>query len=154
MTQGKLKEAEDVLLWLRGVEHDVSKELSEIKEQCDSNVTLSFLEILQEFRKKSVHYPVLLAVLLVFFQSFTGIDGIVFNIKDILKHTNVPYPGLMASLTTGGVQVLSSFVGARLMDILGRRTLLIISSLAITISLIAMGVYEMFYYKPGCVCNY
>ena len=150
ITQGKVKEAQGVLLWLRGAEYDVYEELSEIKEQCDSETTLSLLEKFQEFKKKPVYHPVLLAVMLVFFQASTGIEAIVFNIKDILKHAKVPYPGQMAALTTGGVQMFFSFIGARLVDILGRRTLLIISSPVIIISLIALGAYEMFYYKPSC----
>ena len=146
VTQGKGNEALDVLLWLRGKEYNINEELSEIREQCDSERTLNLLEKLQEFRKKSVYYPVILAVMLVFFQSFTGIEAIVFNIKDILKHAEVPNPGQMAALTTGGIQMLFSLIGAYLMDILGRRTLLITSSLVIIFSLTALGVYE--YYKP------
>ena len=150
ITQGRVKEAQGVLLWLRGTEYDIYEELSEIKEQCDSETTLSLLEKLQEFKKKSVHHPVLLAVLLVFFQAFTGIEAIVFNIKDILTHAEVPYPGQVAALTTGGVQMFFSLIGARLVDILGRRILLTTSSLVVIISLAALGAYEMFYYKPGC----
>jgi len=150
VTQGKIKEAEEVLLWLRGTEYDINRELNEIQEQYDSETKLNLLEILREFKQKSVYYPVLLAVVLVFFQSFSGIDAIVFNIKDIFIHTEVPYPGQMASLTTGGVQVLFSLIGIRFMDILGRRILLITSSIIIIVSLGALGAYEMFYYKPNC----
>ena len=150
VTQGKINEAQDVLLWLRGKEYNIYKELSEIEEQCDSERTLNLLEKLQEFKKKSVYYPVVLAVILVFFQGFTGVEAIVYNIKDILMHAEVPYPGQMAALTTGGVQMLFSLIGARLTDILGRRTLLITSSLVIIISLTALGAYEMFYYNPNC----
>ena len=147
VTQGKINEAQDVLLWLRGKEYNINEELSEIREQCDSERTLNVLEKLQEFRKKSVYYPVILAVILVFFQSFTGIEAIVFNIEDILKHAEVPNPGQMAALTTGGIQMLFSLIGAYLMDILGRRVLLITSSLVIIFSLTALGVYD--YYKPN-----
>ena len=150
MTQGKVKEAQEVLLWLRGAQCNIDEELLEIEEQCDSETTLSLIEKLQEFKKKPVYYPVVLAIMLVFFQAFTGIEAIVFNIKDILKHAEVPYPGQMAALTTGGVQIISSLIGARLVDILGRRTLLIASSVLIIISLAALGAYEMFYYKPDC----
>ena len=149
VTQGKIKEAQDVLLWLRGKKYSIHRELSEIEKQCDLE-TLSLLEKLQEFKKKSVYYPVVLAVVLVFFQCFTGIEAIVFNSKDILKHAEVPHPGQVAALTTGGVQIIFSLIGARFVDILGRRTLLITSSLVIIISLTALGAYEMFYYKPNC----
>lgn len=150
VTQGRIKEAKDVLMWLRGMKYDINTELSEIEEQCDSETMLSLLEILQEFKKKSVYHPVLLAVVLVFFQSFTGIDAIVFNIKDILNSTEVPYPGQMAALTTGGVQMIFCLIGARLIDFLGRRTLLISSSLVIIVGHIALAAYEMFYYEPHC----
>ena len=150
VTQSKVKEARDVLVWLRGKQYNVNKELSEIEEQCDSETTLSLLEKLQELKKKPVYHPVLLAVVLVFFQTFTGIEAIVFNVKDILRHAEVPYPGQVAAFTTGGIQMLFSLIGARLMDILGRRTLLISSSLILIISLAALGAYEMFYYKPDC----
>ena len=150
LTKGRDKEARDILVWLRGDEYDVDTEIKEIKEQCDSNETLSLSEIIQEFKKYSVYYPVLLAVILTFFQSFTGIDAVVFNAKDIYKHAKVPNPGIMASITCGGIQSLFALVGARLTDILGRRTLLITSSVFLIFSLTAMGAYEMFYYNPNC----
>lgn len=135
---------------VEGYLYDVDKEIQEIEEQCSSSETLSLSEILQEFQKCSVYYPVLLAVFMVFFQSFTGIDAVVFNAKDIYRHAKVPYPGVMASVTCGGVQSLFALVGACLTDMLCRRTLLMTSSVFIIFSLTAMGTYEMFYYNPDC----
>ena len=75
MTQNREYEAREVLMWLRGPQYDVDKELKEVTQQLEleNKTKLSLLEIMTEFKKKSVLYPVIIAIFLMFFQQFSGI---------------------------------------------------------------------------------
>ena len=78
MMQNREYEAQEVLVWLRGAQYDVDKELKEVTQQLEleNKTKLSLLEIMREFKKKSVFYPVIIAIFLMFFQQFSGIAAI------------------------------------------------------------------------------
>ena len=77
MTQDRQYEARETLVWLRGPQYDVDKELKDTAQQLESenNANLSFLEKIKEFRKRSVLRPVIVAVILMFFQQCSGVTG-------------------------------------------------------------------------------
>ena len=152
MTQNRQHEAREVLMWLRGSQYDVDKELKGIAQQLKSenNTKLSFLEKIKELKKRSVLHPVTVAVVLMFFQQCSGIAGIVFNAEDIFKGANIKSPGLISSVTIGGTQVVATFLGTLLADVVGRRILLLISSTVMCLSLAVMGTYEFLNEEPYC----
>lgn len=152
MTQKRSHEAQRVLVWLRGTQYDVDKELREIAQQLESEIKekLSLLETMKEFKKKAVFYPVIIAIFLVFFQQFSGVAAILFNAEDIFKHANIKSPGLISSITIGGTQMIATFLGALFTDILGRRILLLISIAVTCLTLVVMGTYEYLNEEPYC----
>ena len=152
MTQDRQYEAREVLVWLRGAHYDVDKELKDITNQLEleNNTKLSFFEKIREFKKRSVFHPVIVAVVLMFFQQFSGIAGIVFNAEDILKDANIKSSGLLSSVTVGGTQMIATFLGTLLADVVGRRILLLISSTVMCLSLAVMGTYEYLNEEPYC----
>ena len=152
MTQDRQYEAREVLVWLRGAHYDVDKELKDITNQLEleNNTKLSFFEKIREFKKRSVFHPVIVAVVLMFFQQFSGIAGIVFNAEDILKDANIKSSGLLSSVTVGGTQMVATFLGTLLADVVGRRILLLISSTVMCLSLAVMGTYEYLNEEPYC----
>ena len=113
MTQDRQYEARETLVWLRGPQYDVDKELKDTAQQLESenNANLSFLEKIKEFRKRSVLRPVIVAVILMFFQQCSGVTGIFFNAEDIFKEANIKSPGLLSSVTIGGTQMVATFLG-------------------------------------------
>ena len=152
MTQNREYEAREVLVWLRGVHYDVDKELKEVAHQLEleSKTRLKFPETFRELKKKSVFYPIVIAVILVFFQQFSGIAVILYNAEDIFKNAKIKSPGLLSSVAVGGVQIVATFFGTLLPDIVGRRILLLISTTVTCISLIAMGTYGYLNEQPYC----
>ena len=152
MTQSREHEAREVLVWLRGPQYDVDKELKEVAQQLEleSKTRLNFAETVRELKKKSVFYPIIIAVILVFFQQFSGIAAILYNAEDIFKNANIKSPGLLSSIAVGGVQIVATFFGALLADVVGRRILLLISTTVMCISLVVMGTYEYLNEEPYC----
>jgi len=150
MTQGKKYEASNVLTWLRGPNYDVEHELQEIQERILSQKKLTLPEIIQEFKSRSVYYPVILACLVMFFRQFSGVFAILFNAEDIFKQAGVKSPGLTSSLATGGVQIVASVIGVLIADLFARRKLLIVSGIMMCLSHATMGAYEYLNSEPYC----
>ena len=143
ISNGHNLKAGRVLLWLRGNRYDVVNEQREIENQISSEVKLSFSETIQEFKTRPVYHPLILALFLMFFQQFCGINAIIFNAEDIFKGVvSEDKAALISSLAVGLTQVLATFVGVILTDLLGRRTLLISGALIMCVSITAAGVYE------------
>ena len=141
ISQGKNLEAGRVLLWLRGRNYDVTNEQREIEDQVHSERKLTFQETVQEFKTRPVYYPLILAMMLMFFQQFSGINAVVFNAEDIFVGV-VGNPGLVSSLAVGLTQVLATFCGVIMTDVLGRRILLISGGIIMCVSISVAGGYE------------
>ena len=152
MTQKREHEAREVLVWLRGAQYDVDKELQEVAQQLElkSKTRMNLSEAVRELKKKSVFYPIMIAVILVFFQQFSGVAAILYNAEDIFKNANVKSPGLVSSIAVGGVQIVATFIGTLLADIVGRRILLLISITVTCVSMVVMGTYEYLNEEPYC----
>ena len=141
ISKGKNLQAGNILLWLRGNDYDIVDEQREIEDQIQSEKALSISEILREFTTRPVYHPLILVLFLMFFQQFCGINAIVFNAEDIFVGV-VNDPALVSSLAVGLTQVVATFVGVILTDLLGRRTLLISGAFIMCVSITVAGVYE------------
>ena len=149
MTQGRKCEAKNVLKWLRGPNYDVDQELQDIESVLLQD-NLTFVEAVREFKNKSVYYPLILICAVFFFRQFSGIGAILLYAEEIFKRAHVKSPGVTSSFATGGIQIISSVIGVFMPDLLGRRKLLIISSIVMCLSLGTMGAYEYLNNKPYC----
>ena len=146
ISKGRNLEAGKVLLWLRGNNYDVANEQREIEDQVNSERNLTFSETIQEFKTRPVYHPLILALFLMAFQQFSGINAVIFNAEDIFDRVS-SRPGLVSSLAVGLTQVLATFVGVILTDILGRRFLLISGAIIMSASISVAGGYEFLHHK-------
>jgi len=149
MIRGRKSDAIKTLAWLNGPKSNISEEIQKIEEAI-SLEQLSALDVFREFKHKSVYHPVILACFVTLFLELSGISAVIFNIQDIFKQANVKSPGLTSSFATGGVQIVSSFVGIFTTFVLGRRTLLMISYSVASLSHALMGVYAYLNNEPYC----
>jgi len=78
--------------------------------ESDSKNKLNFSGTVKAFRNKSVYYPVILGMILMFFQQCSGVAGILFNAEDIFKQAKIKSPGLLSSITFGGTQMVFTLV--------------------------------------------
>ena len=102
-----------------------------------------------EFRYRAVFIPFLLALMLMFFQQFSGINAVIFYASDIFKQAGILVSGadvnLVSALSIGVVQVLATLVSVFLVDHLGRKILLTISSAGMSLSSFVLGIYYYIY---------
>lgn len=78
---------------------------------------------------------------LVFFQQFCGINAVLFNMNAIFQAANTGLEPSVATIIIGVVQVVASFITPLVVDRLGRRILLLISSCGTAVGLGLLGMY-------------
>lgn len=136
LSQGKRREAEEALRFLRGPDAPVEWECARIEDACDeqgSNFQMS------DLKDPGVYKPLIIGVMLMVFQQLTGINAIMFYAESICEQANLP--GDVGSVLVGLVQVVFTAVAAGIMDRAGRKVLLVISGVAMAISTTSFGVY-------------
>lgn len=92
---------------------------------------------------REFYKPFLLALALMYFQQFSGINAVLFYQDDIFA-TAMPKSNASLNIIYVCVaQVVATVAGSMLVDRLGRRLLLLLSGLGHTISLVLLGYYYM-----------
>ncbi|XP_037338200.2 solute carrier family 2, facilitated glucose transporter member 8 isoform X1 [Pungitius pungitius] len=143
LSQGKRREAEQALRFLRGPDAPVEWECARIEDACDEQGG-GFQ--MSDLKDAGVYKPLVIGVMLMIFQQMTGINAIMFYAEDIFQRAHFKESDL-ASVIVGLIQVVFTGVAALIMDRAGRKILLIISGVAMAISTTAFGVY--FYLTSG-----
>ncbi len=144
-----------VLKYLRGggtnARSIIQDEIKDIQATAE-NSNISLKQVLGSLKSFAVFWPLLLSIMLMFFQMFGGIAAVVFFSSVIFKQAH--FNNLDSNLATlgavGGVQFIGTLTSVFLIDRLGRKTLLVISSIGMLLSCITLGVYFHVY---SDICN-
>ena len=150
ISKGKDPQAHKALTWLRGPKFDVEKEQTEIKNQLNDEARLRISEKIRALATRPVLHPLILSMMLMFFQQFSGINAVVFNGEEIIKQAGVSNAAVMAAITIGVAQVLGSLIGVILNDIVGRKVLLVVSGITMFLSMICLSIYDLLRNEPYC----
>ena len=150
ISQGRNLQAGKVLAWLRGPNFNVNKEQMEIEAQLASEETLTLKEQMRVLATRPAFHPLVLAMLLMFFQQFSGINAVIFNGQQIIEQAGVDNAAVMATITIGIAQVVATLIGVILTDILGRKVLLITGGIIMCLSMAVLSVYDLLKNEPYC----
>lgn len=130
-----------VLKILRGPDALIMKEIDHIKAVLRKAYTVP--EQIMEFKNRSVYLPFVIVFFLMFFQQFSGINAAIFYTSTILNQTG--FQGNSVAIISAGsvglTQVLATVVSVFLVDRLGRRVLLLTSSVGMTASAILLAIF-------------
>jgi len=146
----KSLQASRVLTWLRGPNYNVEEEQKEIEVQTASNERLNVSDIFQTFFTRPILHPMILTILLMFFQQFTGIKALIYNGQFIFEQAKVKNAATVTAITVGGVFFLASILVAVLVDALGRKIVLASGSIVMCLSMIALSTYDLLRNEPYC----
>ncbi|GCC19099.1 hypothetical protein chiPu_0018211 [Chiloscyllium punctatum] len=94
-----------------------------------------------ELSQRHIYKPMLIAVFMRIFQQFSGITVFLVNMQIIFDSTAVILAGCQDAVLVGAIRFLSVSVAAWLMDKAGRRRLLFVSGVIMSISTLSLGVY-------------
>lgn len=137
LSRGKRQEAEVVLRFLRGPHAAVEWECDQIDgASLEKGHTLK----LSDLWDPGVYRPLAVGVLMMLYQQFTGINAIMFYAETIFEDANFKSSDV-ATVIVAVVQVVFTAVAAMVMDRAGRKFLLILSGIAMSVSTGVFGVY-------------
>ncbi|KAG5344524.1 TRE12 protein, partial [Acromyrmex charruanus] len=119
---------------------DVESELQALKLFLEKNNSLPFAEVIKEFKIPYI-WKAQILVSLLFMYLQCGINNVLFYMETILRHTKVTVikPSMIVIIITA-IGIAGSMLSMLLIDRFGRRILTIVSTLAVTISLICLGI--------------
>lgn len=144
ISHNKKSEAEQSLKALRASDSDTSQELAQLQEEAKSSESASFS--LKLYGQRAHLCPFLLALGLMFFQQFSGINAVMFYATDIFSDSGSSIEPKYATIIIGVAQVIATIVGSLLVDRLGRKMLLNASGALHVLSTASLGLY---YYCIG-----
>lgn len=140
MSKGKPKEARKALQWLRGSKADVSHEMAEVERAAtEAEKNASDSSRFGELFSRANLRPLGITIGLMFFQQMSGINAVIFYATSIFEDAGSTIDSSICTIIIGVVNFMSTFVATVLIDRLGRKILLYMSSVAMTITLSCLG---------------
>ncbi|XP_072944070.1 facilitated trehalose transporter Tret1-like isoform X2 [Epargyreus clarus] len=147
-TKGRVEDARKALQWLRGKNTNIEKEMRDLtRSQAESDLVRGNA-FGQLFSKKYLP-AILISLGLMLFQQLSGINAVIFYASTIFKLSGSSLDENVCSIIIGVVNFVSTFIATGIIDRLGRKMLLYISSVSMIITLVALGAY--FYVKDAGV---
>ncbi|XP_023537167.1 sugar transporter ERD6-like 6 [Cucurbita pepo subsp. pepo] len=135
---GMTEEFETSLQVLRGFDTDITVEVNEIKRSVASanrKRTIRFADL----KQRRYWLPLSIGIGLLILQQLSGINGVLFYSSTIFASAGITSSNA-ATFGLGAVQVVATAVTTWVIDRAGRRLLLIISSVGMTLSLLIVAV--------------
>lgn len=142
----RVEDAQASLEWLRGSAADVDFELDAIQRNFE--IAKQESSSLKDLFRRQYAKPFLLAMGLMLFQQLSGINAVIFYTVSIFKMSGSTINNYLSTIIVGVVNLLSTFLANVLIDRLGRKILLYVSSVLIVLSLVALGT---FFYIKVCI---
>ncbi|XP_074111702.1 trehalose transporter 1 isoform X2 [Cotesia typhae] len=141
VSKGKTKRARKALEWLRGKSVDVTEELSAVeKTHLDSEKESSTSSVGELFKPNHIK-PLMISIGLMFFQQFSGINTVIFYSTKIFEESGSSIDKNISSIIIGVVNFVATFMATAVIDRLGRKILLYISSVVMIITLMTLGTF-------------
>lgn len=146
ISKNKEEESRQSLQWLRGSKTNIDKEFHELKKNLqDEESEESALESLKMLFSINHLKPMGIVLGLMAFQQWSGINAVIFYTTKIFTESGSNLNESVSTTIVGVVNFVSTFIAAALIDKLGRKVLLYISSVSLVLSLAVLGTY--FYLK-------
>ncbi|MGA7926824.1 MAG: sugar porter family MFS transporter [Candidatus Sulfotelmatobacter sp.] len=154
---GKKGDREAGLQVLQRIEPDASK--AEVAAEADAILAASSEQASSgHFWTRRLRKPIMLAILIAFFNQLSGINAILYFAPRIFELTGLAAKAaLLQSIGIGVTNLVFTFVGLWLIDRLGRRTLLYIGSFGyiISLGLVAWAFFtDHFSIVPICIFGF
>lgn len=141
--QNKIKEAEEVLMFLRsGDKTTVQEELVYIKQHLKMGEDGRLSDI---FRDPLLRKCFLICMILICTQELSGFCAITFHMQPIFQATGTDIAPHIAALMVGLAIFLTSFITPFLVDRVGRRFLTIVSCFGMCLAHITIGIFCYFH---------
>ena len=140
--KGKKEEAAVILEKISGTEL-IGKEMADIENSFHAKHSISVKQLFSKTYRPVLFIGIIVAV----FQQVTGINSIIYYAPVIFKETGInSASSLLQTIGIGVVNVISTFIAIGLVDKVGRKKLLLIGSVLMGLSLVAVGLCFQYSY--------
>jgi sugar porter (SP) family MFS transporter len=140
MEQGREDEARAVLKKLRGSDPDadIEKEIQDVKDAKEKESSTTIRDLL----KPNIRPFIWIGAGLAIFQQFVGINTVIYYAPTILSTTGLTNSASITQTVFVGVtNVVFTIIAVLLLDRVGRRRLLLIGTVGLTVAIIFLGVF-------------
>lgn len=138
LPQGRRADAALSLKWLWGRYCDSRSAIQVIQNDLDqASANASFLDL---FTDRAARKGIVISIMLMVFQQFSGINAVIFFTKGIFLSSGSGI-GDTSAIIVGVVQVIMTLTSTVLIERAGRKMLLLFSSCVMTICLALLGAY-------------
>ncbi|KAH8407938.1 hypothetical protein KR222_004179 [Zaprionus bogoriensis] len=139
LKKGRRADAALSLKWLWGRYCDSRSAIQVIQNDLDqASANASFLDL---FVDRGARNGLIISMLLMFFQQFSGINAVIFYTETIFMSAGSTISASLSSIIVGVVQVIMTLSASLLIERAGRKILLLFSSTVMTICLAILGAY-------------
>ena len=152
ITRGKKERAGKILQFLRGPEYDFEKELADIITTVKKTPRLTTLQVLKQFKRRSVYIPVIMLLFVMFFMQSSGLSATAAFGASIFARAGVANPTLISAYSIGIIGVVFIFFSMFIIDLVGRKILLVISGVGMFLGTTLLGVHQ-FITRPSLCQN-
>ncbi|XP_067002680.2 facilitated trehalose transporter Tret1 [Anabrus simplex] len=146
LLKNRRNDAEKSLMWLRCTSDPeiVDVELKKMEKFVEEDQVNKggFKELIRDTASRNA---LIISVSLILFQDFSGIIALISYSTDIFEASDTSLDASVSVIITGSVQLVLSVVSSSVVDIAGRRPMMILSSIGCAITLAAEGLF--FYLK-------
>ncbi|XP_045456390.1 solute carrier family 2, facilitated glucose transporter member 1-like [Melitaea cinxia] len=144
LNKGAELRAQRALNWLRG-DVAVHGEMEEMHQEAEKNKISKKVTLTELVRKPSLRQPLLIAVVIMIAQQLSGINAVMFFSTDIFQSANLSKTqSQYATLGMGAMNVVMTVISLLLVEVAGRKTLLLTGfsgMLVVTIALCIANLY-------------
>ncbi|KAL1449888.1 hypothetical protein WDU94_002360 [Cyamophila willieti] len=144
LKKNRVKKAKESLQWFRGSEKDVESEITDMQNSLEKERS-DKVPLMQAFSTPAAKRGLLIGLGVMFIQQFGGINAVVFYTVKIFKDAGSSLDANLATIIVGTIMMVTTWIATLIVDRLGRRILLLISSLVMCLSTLTLGYY--FYLK-------
>lgn len=140
LQKGNIDAARDSLRRLRGDSYDIDLELRVQKELLDE-AERNKVSFWGAIRTRATKKALLIGFGLMLFQQLSGVNAVIFFVGQIFADAGTGLDPKISAIIVGVIQVIAVFVSSLIVDRLGRRILLLVSSATMIVTTLALGIF-------------
>eukprot|EP00092_Neocalanus_flemingeri_P034712 GFUD01037773.1.p1 GENE.GFUD01037773.1~~GFUD01037773.1.p1 ORF type:complete len:517 (+),score=127.69 GFUD01037773.1:69-1619(+) len=141
LSMGLKEEARSSLKFYRGGNVDVTQELLKLQASTEESTNVSTVRAVSLLSNKTYLKPLCISLMLMLLQQFSGIKVISSYIVQIFQNAGSKFDANICSIVVGVIQVTGTSISVLVVDKFGRRRLLILSEMFISIAFCMLGTF-------------
>lgn len=126
---------------LRSGDSNPEEEYEELELKASAGGAAKLCMSTAELKQPEIYKPLIVAMMMMAFQQFCGINAVIFYLVPIFKDAGAHLDPRDSAIITGLILVVATLAASVFIEKMGRKWFMLISSLGMFVSLICLGAY-------------